>query len=89
MGSKDKRQGWLRILQKDSNVIVCTKTGEYIRSVIRITPTGKIVTIGLTRREEDTYDHEGFIISDKYYPRHLEEATDERVFKIRHSLVID
>ena len=82
MSGKDLREGWLLDLKAGSTVIICTEYGEHIRPVKRVTPTGYIITIGLNRLQEDKFYPQGKIVGDKFHKRHLEQATEERIYRI-------
>ena len=86
MSGKDLREGWLLGLKAGSTVIICTEYGEHIRPVRRVTPTGYIITVGLNRLDEDKFDSQGKIVGDKFHPRHLEQATEERIYRINETI---
>lgn len=83
--SKDKRTGWLADLKEGDKVIVRSgsplywesRTGRRVRTVTKVTPTGRI-NVG-----NSTFDHCGRLYSQAWHTDRLEEYTEERLKTIK------
>jgi hypothetical protein len=77
MEDKDKRHGWLRELKVgDKVIIVFNRGGNSVKTVSKITPTGRINV------DNYTFDYYGNGIGDSYYHKHLLEWRQELEDKI-------
>lgn len=66
-------------------VIISTRNGDYITTVEKITPSGRIKT-----KDNYAFRSNGTQIGgDYWYTRHLYEYTEERAQKIMQKMVID
>lgn len=81
MEDKDLRSGWLRDLKVGDKVFIITRYSKYIKTVTKITPTGKI-KIG-----ESTYNSGGrFATSDVWNTDFLSEWTQEKEDEFKKEL---
>lgn len=75
--SKDQRQGWIAELKAGDRVIVANYYNAHVRTVAKITPTGRI-SIGAT-----VFRPDGREMGERsYHPYRLEQATPEAIKEI-------
>lgn len=79
MENKDKRTGWLKELKVGDNVFIRSSLGLKLRTVTKITPTGRITVFN------SSFSHLGKAGSG-YSVVRLEEATPEKISKYHQQL---